>query len=239
MLLLALPCKGSEELTLKHLGKSLEHLGTEANKPLIISRLWTRQAFGWPKRRAAARPGLRDIGLCRAERESVPIYHHYRSCTDHRPNPHEQFRLRMVACARQPEHVCSVILGSRARKSPRGWFEPQSTAGREEHSRMPRKRKPWYGYRYLEAWPTLSAQSQGHLTSESLSPFQSTTRGASAVLGRQGCLAVSKSCLFFFFFLFCSGRLLISRNVKARVLVQRQESVPARSKICLFPRLFS
>ncbi|UQC83279.1 uncharacterized protein CLUP02_08773 [Colletotrichum lupini] len=32
MLFPALPC-GSEELTLKHLGKSLEHLGTEANNP--------------------------------------------------------------------------------------------------------------------------------------------------------------------------------------------------------------
>lgn len=33
MLLLALPCKGPEELILNHVGKSLEHSGTEANNP--------------------------------------------------------------------------------------------------------------------------------------------------------------------------------------------------------------
>ncbi|KAK1533732.1 hypothetical protein CPAR01_10440 [Colletotrichum paranaense] len=230
MLLLALPCKGSEELTLKHLGKSLEHLGTEANNPP------SSLDFGQDRRsggRCAEPPPGPGCAISVCAEQGARTYYHYISCTDHRPNPHEQFRFRMVACARQPERVCSVILGSRARESPRGWFEPRSTAGRGYHSRMPRKRKPWYGYRYLEAWPTLSAQSQGHLTSESLSPFQSTTRGASAVLGRQGCLAVSKSCFF------GSGRLVISRNVKARVLLQRQESVPARGKICLFPRLVS
>ncbi|KAK1656041.1 hypothetical protein BDP81DRAFT_14277 [Colletotrichum phormii] len=182
MLLLALSCKGPEELILKHVGKSLEYLGTEANN---ISQHWTRQAFGWPKRRAAARPRLDGICLRRAEPAlSLQIL------PDHRSAQHEHFRFRTMVCARQSERVCSVILGRRASKGPRSW---------SIHDPLPAlKALPGaHEATVIEARPTLPAQSQGHLTSMGISvPSPINHSGGFRGLGQTGLPGRQKVLLF-------------------------------------------